>query len=80
MAKEVVKRRRKRRGELTAEEFHLACLLRGQRLLLRAIRHLRGQPAWEDVPVDDRPHNSTAIMDCMVRLSDIRSELLGYAR
>ena len=75
MGKSGTKRHRGSRRPITELEQRVVFLLRGRRILQGAIRHLKGRPMWEDVPPEDRPHNSTAIMDLNVRLSDIQRQL-----
>jgi len=78
MGKSGTKRHRGSRRPITELEQRVESLKLGQRLLRHAIRHLKGKPTWEDVPAEDRPHHTTAIMFLTVKLSDIGMELAGY--
>ena len=75
MGKSGTKRHRGSRRPITELEQRVVRLLRARRKLQSAIRHLKGRPTWEDVPAEDRPHNTTAIMDLKVRLSDVQRKL-----
>ena len=75
MGKSGTKRHRGSSRPITELEQKVTRLLRGRRKLQSAIRHLKGRLTWEDVPAEDRAHNSTAIMDLKVRLSDVQREL-----